>query len=55
MIEVRLFPIYGLMFGLNYWNDTMDDNDEIYEDCQHIIQLMFLIFGISFIWYEKYK
>ena len=55
MIEINFVPVYGAIVGLNYWNDTMSEDDQDYDDCQHIIQVFLFIFGINFIWYEKYK
>jgi len=52
--ETIIFPIYGLMLGVNYWNSEMEDQDEseIFPENQHCLQFMFLFFGISFVWYK---
>jgi len=52
MYEVNFFPIYGMMIGVNYWNENLSEKENENDDVQHIVQIMFLIFGISFIWYE---
>ncbi len=44
---VQLFPIYGVMLGVNYWN-TEFDTDEDVEEIEHLVQIMFFIIGISF-------
>lgn len=52
--ETVIFPIYGFMFGVNYWNSKMDENQdesEIFVEDQHCLQFMFLFFGVSFVWY----
>lgn len=54
--ETIIFPIYGLMIGVNYWDSDMDENldeDDILNEKQHCLQFMFLIAGISFVWYSK--
>jgi hypothetical protein len=43
---LQLFPIYGLMFGVNYWNTTMDDEPAL--ETEHLFQIMIGIIGISF-------
>ena len=49
---MQLFPIYGVMVGLNYWNTDMDsDNDDV--EVEHLIQIMFFIIGISFHFWRK--
>lgn len=48
---VQLFPIYGLMVGVNYWNSKMDD-DSVGET-EHLFQILIGIIGISFhVWKE---
>lgn len=44
---VQLFPIYGVMLGVNYWNTELDTDDNV-EEVEHLIQIMFFIIGISF-------
>lgn len=45
---MQLFPIYGLMFGINYWNTDLDPETAETEEKEHLIQLMIGIIGISF-------
>ena len=52
MFEINFFPIYGAMIGFNYWNENFSDKENQHDDVQHMVQIMILIFGISFIWYE---
>lgn len=44
---VQMFPIYGFMVGVNYWNSTMDP-DVISDETEHLFQIMFGVIGISF-------
>lgn len=44
---VQMFPIYGFMVGVNYWNSTMDE-DIIADETEHLFQIMIGIIGISF-------
>lgn len=48
---VTLFPIYGFMVGVNYWNTDMSEEENLDSD-EHMIQLMFGIIGISFHWWR---
>tara|TARA_R100000951_G_scaffold8162_1_gene7399 strand:- start:4448 stop:4627 length:180 start_codon:yes stop_codon:yes gene_type:complete len=53
--EIKIFPIYGLMLGVNYWNSEMDETDEneTTDETQKCLQFMFLFMGISFVWYKN--
>lgn len=44
---VQLFPIYGFMIGVNYWNTNFDTDEET-DEVEHLFQIMFFIIGISF-------
>jgi len=50
---VQLFPIYGIMVGINYWNNTMDAEYDDHHETEHLVQFMFLIVGISFHYWES--
>ena len=50
--EIKIFPIYGLMLGVNYWDSEMDEN-ETTDETQKCLQFMFLFMGISLIWYKN--
>ena len=51
MFEVKFFPIYGVALGVNYWDSTMDiENDDV-DETVHMLQIFTLIFGFSIIWY----
>jgi hypothetical protein len=44
-----MFPIYGLMFGINYWNTSLDGEPmQEGEEVEHLFQIMIGIIGISF-------
>lgn len=45
---LQFFPIYGLMFGMNYWNTDLDPDNEHTDEVEHLFQLMIGIIGISF-------
>lgn len=54
--ETIIFPIYGLMFGINYWDSDMDENKneiQIEPYKEHYLQFMFLFIGVSFVWYKE--
>lgn len=43
--------MYGLVFGVSYWNSDMDAfEDEEIEEMENMIQFFFGFFGISIIW-----
>jgi len=47
---IQAFPIYGFMVGFNYWNSTMDTDEEL-EENEHLFQVLLGVIGISFhIW-----
>ena len=46
---ITLFPIYGLTFGINYWNTDM--TEEEVESDEHMIQIFIGILGISIHWW----
>jgi len=51
---VTLFPIYGLCFGVNYWDTGMKPEDDPHpedEPNEYMIQVFVGIFGISFHWW----
>ena len=48
---IQLFPIYGFMVGINYWNSNMEELVSDQDETEHLFQLMVGIIGISFhIW-----
>jgi hypothetical protein len=49
---VQLFPIYGIMFGVNYWNSKMD-GDEGSIEVEHLFQIIIGIIGISFHYWKE--
>ena len=53
---VRMYPIYGIVFGLSYWNSDMDDQIMLEEEEQikeHAIQLTLGIIGVNFTIWSK--
>jgi len=52
--EIKTFPIYGCMLGVNYWDSDMDEID-IYIEKQHVLQFMLLFAAVSFVWYSEKK
>ena len=43
------FPIYGLLFGINYVSPDVDENFDIDDDV-HMIQIALGPFGFSIMW-----
>jgi hypothetical protein len=50
---VQLFPIYGLMVGVNYWNSKMDGDDDSAGETEHLFQILIGIIGISFHFWKE--
>lgn len=52
---MQFFPIYGFMFGFNYWNTTFDDFIDPEEtETEHLFQIMVGVLGISIhVWKSK--
>ena len=42
-----IYPIYGFLLGVNYWNSPIEDADE------HCFEFHLFIIGISFVWYTE--
>ena len=53
--EIKIFPIYGLAVGINYWDSWMTEPEQAEEDGEsvHLIQVMLGIFGFSFVFYKE--
>ena len=52
MNEITFYPLFGLVFGGNYYNSEMDDVDEGAFK-KHTIEVFLFLFGINFIWYTE--
>jgi hypothetical protein len=50
MFGISFFPIYGCVVGINFRDTAMDEALEEVED-YIVIQLLFFIFGITFLYY----
>ena len=51
-----IYPIYGCLVGLNYWDSQMDHvviESAIEDQNEHCLEIHLFIFGISFIWYSE--
>lgn len=52
---VQFFPIYGLTFGINYWDTDMKTDDDPHPDdlsTEYLIQVFFGIIGLSIHWWN---
>ena len=52
MFEVKFFPIYGLAFGINYWDSDMDIEETGEEERTHVLQIFLSVFGFSVVWFS---
>ena len=51
---VTFFPIYGMAFGVNYWDTGMKTEDDPHPENlspEYMIQIFIGIFGISIHWW----
>lgn len=49
MIEIKTFKVYGFVAGVNYYSSSLEEDFGEKETPYKMIQLMFLVFGISII------
>ena len=43
MVQLELFPVYGLILGVNYSNEDIEMVEVIADDKRHTIQFFFLL------------
>ena len=55
-IDLQVIPIYGLSFGVLYYNPNLEpDNYEVEEDdMYHQITIMIFVFGFHITWWKTY-
>ena len=49
MLEIKIFKIYGFVAGINYYSSSLEEDFAEKEAPYKMVQLMFLVFGISII------
>jgi hypothetical protein len=49
MLEIKIFKIYGFVAGINYYSSSLEEDFGEKETPYKMVQLMFLVFGISII------
>lgn len=53
-----IYPIYGILLGINYWNTKMDHvttESPLEEGVENSLEIHFFFIGITFIWYTDKK
>ena len=55
-IDLQIIPIYGLSFGVLYYNPNLEPDSEQVdeEDFYHQLTIMFLVFGFHITWWKIY-
>ena len=51
-----IYPIYGCLIGVNYWNSLMEHVviESAAEDAdEHCLEFHLFVIGISFVWYTE--
>ena len=51
-----IYPIYGFLLGVNYWNSKMEHgviDSAINDSDEHCFEFHLFIVGISFVWYTE--
>lgn len=50
MSEITFYPLFGIVFGVNYYNSEMDGiNEGAFK--KHTIEVFLLLVGMNFNWY----
>lgn len=47
MVQLELFPVYGLILGVNYSNEDIEMIEVIADDKRHTIQVFLLLIGLN--------
>jgi hypothetical protein len=47
MFELDIFPIYGLIVGVNYSNEDIEMLEVVADDKRHTIQVFLFLFGFN--------
>jgi len=50
-LQITFFPIFGMVLGLNYASGKYEAF-EMQED-ERMVQIMFLVFGVSILWLKQ--
>jgi hypothetical protein len=51
-LAITFFPIYGLTVGINYIDNELQDVQRTDGMREHVIQILFFVFGFNIIWYS---
>lgn len=51
MLQIDIFPLYGVTIGINYSNEDLEMMEIVADDKRHTIQLFFFVFGLNIHWY----
>lgn len=51
MFQIDFFPIYGIILGVNYSNEEIEQIEILADDKRHTLQVFIFIFGINFHWF----
>ena len=52
MFELSFYPLFGFVFGADYFNDEMEEV-QISEEKRHTITIYLFIIGLSVSWYNE--
>lgn len=47
MVQLELFPVYGLILGVNYSNEDIEMIEVVADDKRHTIQVFLLLIGLN--------
>ena len=51
MFQIDFFPISGIILGVNYSNEEIEQIEVLADDKRHTLQIFIFIFGINFHWF----
>lgn len=47
MVQLELFPVYGLILGVNYSNEDIEMIEVVADDKRHTIQVFLFLIGLN--------
>ena len=48
MFQIDFFPIYGIILGVNYSNEEIEQIEVLADDKRHTLQIFIFIFDLNF-------
>lgn len=55
MFQIDFFPLYGIVFGINYSNEEIEGMPVLADDKRHTMQFFLFVFGFNIHWFTLNK